>query len=113
MGDHSMEPATKPQPVLVAQSVLAALAFIFGGLSTMAASSGNEVLAFIGGIGTLLTGGANIGVGFYVRGQVVPLQDVAALVNDDREVVAGPASAVADGSPVDVAAPAPSDQGMV
>ena len=98
MGEHSApEPATKPQPVLIAQGVLAGLAFIFGGLTTMAATTGNEVLALIGGLGTLFTGGANIAVGFIVQGQVVPLQDVAAYVDTNRRTVAGPASPIEDG----------------
>lgn len=83
-------PYTKPQPVLIAQAILAGAAFIFGGLTTMAAATDNTVLAWAGGLGTLIVGGANITVGFIVRGQVVPLTDVAAFKNEDGDLVAGP-----------------------
>ncbi len=81
----------KPQPVLIAQSCLAGLAFIFGGLTTIGAANGNQTMTAIGGIGTLITGGVNIAVGFYVKGQVVPLSDVASYLNSDRVKVDGPA----------------------
>lgn len=102
MGRHTEpEYARSAEPVLIGQAVLAALAFIFGGLTTMAASTNNDVLAMIGGLGTLVTGGLNIGVGVIVRGQVVPLDDVAAYQAPGAGgIVAGPASPVPDGVPV-------------
>lgn len=90
----------KSQPVLLAQSAVAALAFVFGGFTTMGASTNNPTLALIGGIGTLVAGGISIGLGFYVRGVVVPLEDTAAYVNTSGETVAGPAAGQSNGTPV-------------
>lgn len=87
---------TKPQPVLIAFSILAFLSFVSGGLAALGFDSK------IVGLLSLIVGGLNIGAGFYVRGQVVPLANMAAYENDKGVVVAGPAAVAPNGSPVTV-----------
>lgn len=99
----------KNEPVLIGQSILAALAFIFGGITTMAATTNNDILAMIGGVGTLVTGGLNIGVGYYVRGEVTPNGSVAAYINPEGEARAGEAISAPTGAPVEIAQVAPQD----
>lgn len=77
----------KSQPVLIAASVLtAAQAFLTAaGISDILTK---EQLT----LGTALVGAATLGIGFYVRGQVVPLEDTAAYKDKTGEIVTGPAA---------------------
>lgn len=90
----------KQEPVLIAQSIVAACSFIFGGLTTMAATNHNATMATIGGIGTLITGGIALGLGYFVRGVVTPVSDVAAYVDNTGTTVAGPAAPQSNGTEV-------------
>ena len=90
---------TKPQPVLVASTIMAMLMFVSGGLAALGVNS-TVVAAIALGVGAL-----NFGVGVYVRGLVVPYVDTAAYRNDEGTVVAGPAAPVKAGKPVAVSAP--------
>lgn len=89
---------TKSRPVLIIFSTLA-------GLGVITASSG---LADLIGMKAalvliLLREAVQVGMNFYVQGQVVPIRDVAAFDSKtEAGVVAGPAAAAENGSPVDV-----------
>lgn len=91
-------PRTKPQPILVFMSVLVALDVIVAG-----AALGNLLKPDLVGFLLLIMAGLKMGSAYYIRGQVVPLSDVGAFVNDERQMVAGPASVVPDDEPVTVA----------
>jgi len=92
---------TKPQPVLLAASILAGITALSGALSA-AVLNNPYVVGF-----ALVVAALNVGVAMYVKGQVVPFTDTAAYKNDDGVVVAGPASAdiISNGTPVDVTLP--------
>lgn len=80
-------PATKPQPVLVIMSIMTGVTFVVGGLA-----AANLVSVRVIGIIMIVVAGVNQAMAYYLRGQVVPLADVASYVNTDRVVVNGPAS---------------------
>ena len=89
--------ATKSRPVIISQSVIAGLQFIFSGLT--AAQLGdlsNTTLISIGVFGMLITSGAQVGIMFYVQNAVTPSADVVAYRNRDDVIVAGPAAADED-----------------
>lgn len=90
-------PRTKPQPILVFMSVLVALDVMVAG-----AALGNVLKPDLVGFLLLIMAGLKMGSAYYIRGQVVPLSDVGAFVNDQRQMVAGPASVVPDDEPVTV-----------
>lgn len=100
-------PATKPQPVIIMGTITTVLAVIFGGLGTIAGLQDNGTLATVCGVGMLVVGALNQGLAFYTRQQTVPLADTGAFLNDQREMVAGPASSVQTNAPAAVTAPAP------
>lgn len=82
-----MSENTKSQPVLIAASVVAAgQAFV----STLALT--DVITKDALGIITGALAAVSIGLGFYVRGVVVPLKDTAAYVDKTGEVVSGPAA---------------------
>lgn len=93
---------SKPQPVLVFGAVTTFLTVVFGGLTLVAGLQDNPTVALVAGVGTLITGGLNQAKDFYVRGQVVPAVDTAAYRNDQGEIVAGPAAAQPNETPVEV-----------
>ena len=82
-------PDKKPQPVLVVMSILVSADVILGG-----AAISDYLSPQLIGLLLLVIGGIKVGIGFYLRGQVVPLQDVAAFVpsDDRRALVSGPAA---------------------
>ncbi len=98
----SIVPATKPQPVLLFGAVTTFLTVVFGGLTLVSGLQDNTTLATVCGVGTLVTAGLNQAKDFYVKGKVVPVDDTAAYVNADRELIAGPAAAAPTGEPVAV-----------
>lgn len=88
------------EPVLVSMSILAALQILFGGVGGVTYLSDNEVIAAICAVGMVAVGAAQVGLQFYVRGQVVPLESVSERVVNGT-VVAGPANdLVVEGTPV-------------
>lgn len=89
-GEHS---ATKPQPTIVFGSVVTFMAVLFGGLGIGGVGSDNELLTWVGSIGTLVTGALNQAFAYYIKGQVVPVGDVGTYLNEKREPVEGPAAA--------------------
>lgn len=91
MAAHSTSD-TKPQPVLVAASLLAALTAVVGGLAGLGVD--NKIVAIV----TVLLAALNVAVGVYVKGEVVPFDDTATYVNTAGELVAGPASPLPDGT---------------
>lgn len=80
------------EPVLVSMSILAALQILFGGIGGVTYLADNELIAAICAVGMVAVGAAQVGVQFYVRGQVVPLESVVERLADDGSVVAGPAN---------------------
>jgi hypothetical protein len=97
-----MDSYTKPQPVLWLGAITTGLAFIFGGLTTVAGLQGNATVAIIAGVGTLVTGGINIGKDYFLRGQVVPAVDTAAYRDGSGTIVTGPAARGSEGIPATV-----------
>lgn len=88
---------TKAQPVLFTASVLAALTAFSGSLAALGLDN-----IWIGVFG-LIVAAINVGVGVYVKGQVVPYQDTAAYKDDNGRIVAGPAAVmISDGAPAAV-----------
>ena len=92
-------PATKPQPVLIVMSVMAGLTFLVGGLAAI-----SEVPRLVVTAAALVVTATNVGMAYFLRGQVVPLVDTAAYLNEDRDMIAGPSAAVSSGNPVMVVA---------
>lgn len=77
-----------PRPVLIMNSVLAALTFIGGGTALA-----DVVPVKVLGIGLLVLGGVQVGWSTYVQGRVVPLPLVAAHRDTGTgALVAGPAA---------------------
>lgn len=99
------------EPVLVSMSILAALQILFGGVGGVTYLSDNEMIAAICAVGMVAVGAAQVGLQFYVRGQVVPLQSVSERVVGGL-VVAGPANdMIQDGQPVrEVGSPPPGEK---
>lgn len=87
---------SKSQPVLFAASILAgAQAFMsFSGINDLFTK---DQLAIANGF----IAAATIAIAFYVRGQVVPLEDTAAYKDKKGEIVSGPA-APPEGEPAEV-----------
>lgn len=63
------------EPVVLVMSVLAGLQFLFGGAAGITALSGYPIVAAIAACGTLATSAVQVGVQFYVRGQVTPMEN--------------------------------------
>lgn len=88
--------ANKPRnPVLVVMSTLAALQVLVAG-SALADVIGVKLAGLLG----LMVAAVQMGVQFYVRGQVTPWDAVVAQVNDTGTIVAGPAAQTTTGTPV-------------
>ena len=80
----------KSRPVLVTQSIIAGLQFIFSGLSaTNLGEYANRTLLMVGVFGMLLTTGVQVGVMFYVQNAVTPTEDVVAYRDRNGEIVPG------------------------
>lgn len=93
----STTPATKPQPVLIVMSVMSSLTMAVGGLASI-----SEVPRLVVALSALVVGSVNVGMAYYLRGQVVPLADTAAYLNEARTLIAGPAAREVTGAPVEV-----------
>lgn len=91
MSQHLATPATKPQPVLIFGSIITGLVALFGSLAALGVTSDNETLALVGAVGGLVVAAINQGFTQYVKGQVVPVQDVSTYLDDKRRIVLGPA----------------------
>lgn len=88
----------KSRPVLIIFSILSGLDVLFSG-----AALGNVIGVDTLALCILATKAVQVGMSFYVQGQVTPNRDVAAYDSgDERGVVAGPAAATANGAPVEV-----------
>jgi hypothetical protein len=74
------------QPVLIVMSILAGMNVVNAGLGVL-----HVVSATVVGLLALGTAAVAAGIGFYLRGTVVPLDAVAARVTGDGKVVSGPA----------------------
>lgn len=85
----------KSRPVVIIFSILAALDIITAtaGLNDMI---GVKVAFFL----IMATKAIQAGMTFYVQNIVVPVVDVAAYRSDTQGVIAGPAAAATDGTPV-------------
>lgn len=86
---------SKSRPVLITFSILAGLQILTAG-SVLSDVIGPQIAGLI----VLGIAAVQGGLSFYVQGQVVPQQDVAAFVNKDHEVVAGPAGGTQVGQKV-------------
>lgn len=96
------------EPVLIISAVLVALTLLFGGMGVGGLGADNPTVALIGAWGTLATSAATAGLGAYLRGLVTPTSSIAAeTIPTTGETVAGEASALPAGTPVDVV---PSEQ---
>lgn len=95
--EASMDTYTKPQPILKWMAALAGLDVILGG-SALANFLPPDLIGFL----LLLMSGIKVAVAFYLRGQVVPLQDVGAYITSTGRMAAGPAAAAVDGTTVSV-----------
>lgn len=90
----------KSRPVLITFSILATLQVILGGTALADVGVPAAWLALT----AVIVAAVQFGVSFYVQGQVVPLGDTAAYLDQQGRLVAGPASppAVLDGTSVEV-----------
>jgi len=70
----------KREPVVLVMSILAALQFLFGGWAGVQVLAGNPVLAGVGAVGVLAVAAAQVGLQFYVRGQVTPVEPELGIV---------------------------------
>lgn len=93
---------TKSRPVVITFAILAGLQVITNaaGLSDVLDA---KYLFLLG----IVVAAVQTGMTFYVQNQVVPANDVAAYVNTEGRVVAGPASPpeILDGASVEVTSP--------
>lgn len=96
--------ARQRDPVLVVMSTLAAMQVMVAG-SALADVIGKQ----LAGLLTLMVAAAQVGLQFYVRGQVTPSSTVVATRTDAGSVVAGPSAQAPTG--VEVEEPAEVDAG--
>lgn len=92
----------KRNPVLAVMSTLAAMQLILGSSAITDILPKTTV-----GVLMALVGAAQMGIQFYVRGQVTPYDTVVAQRTDSGVIIAGPAAAAATGAPVIEPEPAP------
>ena len=85
-----------PEPVLIAMSVLAGLQILFGGVGSVTFFADYELVAAICAVGMVAVGAAQAGVMYYVRGKVVPLENVVERVDGNGVVRAGPANTLVE-----------------
>lgn len=98
MDTSSTTPATKPQPVVVYGAAIAAATSLVGGLTVL--FKDNPTVTLVLGVASVVVGAAAIFKDQIVKGMVVPVKDTVAYVNDQRQVVTGPASPLGEGEPV-------------
>lgn len=92
---NSATPRTKPQPVLIVMAVLGGLDVLTGGAAL------SEVIGLkVAGLLLLVLAAIKAGMAIFLRGQVVPVADTAAYLNDNRQLIAGPAAIQDDGTEV-------------
>lgn len=104
-----MSTPSKPGPVLLWMSILAALQVLTGG-----AALAEVIGAQVAGLAVLTVAALQTGIQFYVRGQVTPWQDVIAKVGPDGTPVAGPAHSAPTGTAVEgPPEPEPVDGGSI
>lgn len=89
---------TKPQPVVMLGAIIAGLTATLSALTIIFKDNPTVVLV-LGVVGAVVTG-LTIFKDQYVKAQVVPYTDTATYVNQDGELVAGPASPLPAGKPV-------------
>lgn len=82
---------SKKNPVLVWMSVLAGMQMFLGGATTVAIIAESYLFAQLVALAMLAVGAAQGGIQFYVRGQVVPVDDVLEYQTSGA-VIAGPAN---------------------
>lgn len=87
MPENTMIPDSKPQPVLLFMSIMTTITAVVGAF-TIAETFSQRTMGII----AVVVAGLNQGVAYYLRGQVVPLADVASYANKDRQMVMGPAN---------------------
>lgn len=92
---------TKSRPVLITQAILAGLQVITAG-SLLADIVGEQHVGLI----VLAIAAIQTGMAFYNQSKVTPNGDVAAYVDGENSMVAGPAAGVDNGARVEVL-PAP------
>lgn len=102
------------EPLLIWSSTLVTLQILAGG-----AALGDVIGLQTAGLAILVVAALQGGTSFYIRGQVTAASTVIAQTTKEGGVVAGAASAVADGAPVSVdvtqlaPAPGPDDRGGI
>lgn len=87
--------STTREPVLISMSVLAALQVFFAGSAGVSILTDNDLLAGIMAVGALAVGSAQVGVQFYVRGEVTVNSNVVERIEGGK-VIAGPANEFVD-----------------
>ena len=87
----------KSRPVLVINSTLAALQ-VLAGAAVLSDVFGPTIFALF----SIAVASVQVGVNYYVQGQVVPAQDTVAYVDQNGNAVAGPAAGVTNGTQVEV-----------
>lgn len=92
------------EPLLIWSSVLVALQILTGG-----AALGDLIGLQLAGFFVLVVAAVQGGTQFYIRGTVTSNESVAARVDSEGAVVAGPAAPQVDGSPVQVVPAPPGD----
>jgi hypothetical protein len=96
MSPAAVDTRSKPGPVLVVMSTLAALQVMVAG-SALTDVIGIKLAALLG----LMVAAVQMGMQFYVRGQVTPWETVVAKRTDDGAVVAGPSAQAPTGVEVE------------
>lgn len=82
------------EPVLLTMSILAGAQILFGGVAGVSYFEGNEAVAAVCALGMIVVGAIQFGVQFYVRGQVMPIEDVVEFSDRAGHVISGPANEV-------------------
>lgn len=85
----------KSEPVLLWMSILAGLqTFFAGSTATTVMIESDRILTAVFAFGALAVGAAQFGVQVYVKGKVVPTEDVVEMRTTDGRVIAGEANEV-------------------
>jgi hypothetical protein len=92
----NITPATKPQHVVIYGAIVAALTTVISGLTVLFKDDPTMILIL--GVAGVIVSGAAVFKDQLVKAQVVAYSDTAAYFNDDRKLIAGPASTMATGS---------------
>lgn len=90
------ESYTKPQPVVFLGSIIAGITATLSAL-TLIFKDNPTVILVLGIVGAIVTG-VTIAKDQYVKSVVVPYVDTAQYINENGEVVAGPASPLPTGT---------------